>query len=92
MAEKMVGVPTMKGIGESFKDFGLGAVGGLLFLIVYSIFGGIGVLAAPLIAGAMIKGERGQIISTMAGFMVIALGILSGAGSSNNSGANNGVM
>lgn len=90
---KMVGVPTMKGIGSSFKDFGLGAVGGLLFLIVYQIFGAIGVLAAPLIAGSMIKGERGQIISTMAGFLVIALGVLGASGgSSSNNGANSGVM
>lgn len=82
----------MKGIGESFKDFGLGAVGGLVFLIIYQIFGALGIIAAPLIAGSMIKGERGQIISTMAGFMVIALGVLGASQASSNGGANSGVM
>jgi len=74
MAEKTIGVPSMKGIGDSFKDFGIGLIAGLGFLLAYNIFGGLGVLAAPLLVGSMIKGDRGTIIATMAGFMVIALG------------------
>jgi hypothetical protein len=82
---KMVGVPSVKGMGSSFKDFGVGAIGGLVFLLAYKLFGGLGVIAAPLIAGAMIKGERGQIIATMAGFMLLALGVFSSSGGSSSS-------
>lgn len=76
MTEKAVGVPTVKGVGGAFKDFGIGAVGGIVFLLAYRLFGAFGIIAAPLIAGAMIKGDRGQTISTMAGFMLFALAAL----------------
>lgn len=87
--EKTVGVPTMKGMGDSFKDFGLGAVGGLAFILAYQIFGVLGIIAAPLIAGSVIKGDRGQIIATMAGFMLFALAGTAGGG---GGGSNNEVM
>jgi hypothetical protein len=86
----MVGVPTVKGIGSSFKDFGVGALGGLVFLLAYRMFGGLGVIAAPLIAGAMIKGDRGSTIATMAGFMLLAMSAF-GTSSSSTSG-DSGVM
>lgn len=91
--KSIVGVPTMKGIGGSFKDFGVGLLGGLLFLLSYQIFGGLGVIAAPLLAGSMIKGERGQILSTMSGFMLVAMALFgqSNANASNGS-SNAGVM
>lgn len=85
----MVGVPTMSGVGGAFKDFGVGALGGLLFLVAYRLFGGLGVIAAPLIAGAMIKGNRGSTISTMAGFMLLAIGVM---GMSGGSSSDSGVM
>jgi hypothetical protein len=88
MGEKIVGVPSVKGIGDSFKDFGIGALGGLIFLIAYRLFGGLGIIAAPLIAGSMVKGDRGQMLSTIAGFMLLAAGALSGVGVSNGGGAN----
>lgn len=87
MGEKMVGVPSVKGIGGAFKDFGLGAVGGLIFLIAYSLFGALGIIAAPLIAGSMIKGDRGTILSTMAGFMIIALTAFAGGGGGGGGGS-----
>jgi hypothetical protein len=90
MSEKMVGVPTVKGIGSSFKDFGVGAVGGLLFLLAYRLFGALGILAAPLIVGSMIKGDRGQILSTMAGFMLLVVGGYAVGGTT--SGTDSGVM
>ena len=34
--------------------------------------GFLGLLAAPLVAGSLIKGERGTIISTVAGFLALA--------------------
>ncbi len=89
MPDKMVGVPTVKGIGSAFKDFGVGALGGLVFLLAYRLFGGLGVIAAPLIAGAMIKGDRGSMIATMAGFMLLALGAF---GTSSSASADSGVM
>jgi hypothetical protein len=86
----MVGVPSVKGIGSAFKDFGIGALGGLVFLLAYRLFGGLGVIAAPLIAGAMIKGDRGSTIAVMAGFMLLAMSAF-GASSSSTS-ADSGVM
>jgi len=75
----------MRGAKSAFADFGYGALGGLIFVLAYSIFGVLGVIAAPLIAGSMVKGNRGEIIATMAGFILIALGGLSLGGSSNGS-------
>ena len=90
---KMLGVPTVKGIGSAFKDFGVGAIGGLLFLVAYKLFGALGVLAAPLIAGSMIKGERGSMISTMAGFMLLAITVLGlSSSASNSTSSDSGVM
>ena len=91
MSEKMVGVPSVKGITGSFKDFGVGAIGGILFLISYRLFGALGVLVAPLIAGSMIKGDRGTIVATMAGFMLLAMGVL-GMGGGGDASSDSGVM
>jgi hypothetical protein len=86
MSEKTVAVPTVKGIGSAFKDFGIGALGGLIFLVAYSLFGGLGVIAAPLIVGSMLKGgNRGEIIATIAGFLLVAIGAFGLNNSSNSS-------
>lgn len=84
-----ISVPTMKGVGNSFKDFGIGLLGGIVFLLATRMFGGLGVLAAPLLAGSMLKGEKGTIIATIAGFMLIAAG---GIGASSSSSSDAGVM
>ncbi|OGN99178.1 MAG: hypothetical protein A2Y89_03100 [Chloroflexi bacterium RBG_13_51_18] len=89
--KNMVGVPTMGGIGDAFKDFGVGALGGLVFLLAYRIFGGLGMLAAPLLAGSMIKGDRGKVIATIAGFALFAFGML-GTTQASSSGASEDVM
>lgn len=86
-----VGVPTMGGIGDAFKDFGIGAIAGLLFLLGSKIFGGLGIIAAPLLVGSMIKGERGKILATIAGFMLLAVGGIA-ASQSSSSSSNTGVM
>ncbi len=88
----MVGVPTVKGIGSSFKDFGVGALGGLIFLLAYKLFGVLGIIAAPLIAGSMIKGNRGEVISTIAGFAIFAFGLLETGGTSSASSTSQEVM
>ena len=81
----------MGGIGSAFKDFAVGAGGGLGFLLIYQLFGGLGILAAPLIIGAMIKGDRGKTIATIAGFSLFALGAL-GMGGGNQASGDSGVM
>ena len=81
----------MRGMGSSFADFGLGALGGLIFILAYKIFGALGVLAAPLIAGSMIKGSRGSTIATMAGFMILAMGGLA-MGTGGGAGGNEEVI
>ena len=73
-----VAVPTMKGVGHSFKKFAWGAGGGILFLLLYRLFGGLGLLAAPIIVGAIFKGDEGEDIAFMSGFLMLALGALSG--------------
>jgi len=70
----------------------VGLLGGVIFLLAFRLFGILGVIAAPLIAGSMIKGERGQIMATMAGFSLVALAPLLAGAASNDSGVNNGVM
>jgi hypothetical protein len=82
----------MGGIGEAFKDFGLGAIAGLAFVLASKLFGGLGIIAAPLLVGSMMKGsERGKIIALIAGFMLIAAGGIASS-SSSNSGTNTSVM
>lgn len=89
MGEKAVGVPTMKGMGSAFKDFGIGALGGIGFLLLYQLFGAWGFLAAPLLAGSIIKGDRGSTISTMAGFLLFAAAAVGMTGGGGTSGGGN---
>jgi len=72
-----VGVPTFSGIKENAISYALGAGGGLLYSISTSIFGTglIGGLLAACVVGATIKGVRGEMLSTMLGFMTIVGGM-----------------
>jgi len=81
---KSIGVPTAKGLGDAFKDFGIGAAGGAAAALAIRIFGGWGLLAAPLLAGSIVKGERGTIIATGFGTL-LGLMLLGGLGSSSQS-------
>jgi len=72
-------VPTAKGIGDAFKDFGVGALGGAAAGLAMRVFGGWGLLAAPLLAGSVVKGDRGTIIATMFGAL-IGISLLGGMG------------
>lgn len=75
---RTVGVPTVKGMQGAFTDFALGAGGGLIYSLSQAIFGSglIGSLAAPVLAGSVVKGNRGTALATIAGFMLFAsLGI-----------------
>jgi hypothetical protein len=61
-------------MGSAFGDYGIGLVGGLIYLVTQSFLGSgfIGSLAAPLAAGSFLKGPRGQIIATITGFYAAA--------------------
>lgn len=71
----------MSGLGDAFKDFGIGAAGGAVAGLATRLFGGWGLLAAPILAGSVIKGDRGKIIATMIGCFV-GMALLGGLGSS----------
>ena len=82
MAEaRSIGVPSVKGMQSAFGDFAVGAAGGLVFAITSALFGSglIGALAAPVLAGSIIKGARGTALATIAGFMLLS-GALGGGG------------
>ena len=62
MAEtKTIGVPSVKGMQSSFTDYAVGAGGGLIYGLAQAILGSgfIGSLAAPVLAGSVVKGPRG---------------------------------
>lgn len=78
-----VGVPTFSGIKESMISYALGLGGGVLYGLSSAIFGSglLGGLLGAGIAGAAIKGVRGEIISTVLGFQT-AVGSLTGGNAS----------
>jgi len=81
-----VGVPTFSGIKESMISYALGIGGGLLYGLSTSVLGSglFGGLLGAGIAGAAIKGVRGEIISTVLGFQTV-LGAVSGSNASASS-------
>ena len=87
-----VGVPSMRGMKGAFTDFAVGAGGGLVFAIASAVFGSglIGALAAPILAGSVVKGSRGTALATIAGFL--ALSGLMGAPAAAQSNASGAVM
>ena len=89
MSEKAgsIGVPSVRGMQGAFTDFAIGAGGGLIFALAQALFGSglIGALAAPVLAGSIIKGTRGTALATIAGFMLLAGNIGGGAQASQTS-------
>ena len=59
---------------SAFGDFAWGCGGGLVYGLSRLIFGTglIGALAAPVLAGSVVKGTRGSILATVAGFLLLA--------------------
>lgn len=90
---KVVKVPTAKGIGSAFKDFGIGAIAGLGLAVAYSVFGSLGFLAAPLLIGSMIKSDNAKVVTTITG-VLLGLALLGGGlgGTSKSNGASEAVM
>ena len=82
MSNGPIAVPSMRGMQGAFTDYAVGAGGGLLFAISRSIFGSgfFGSLIAAVLAGSVIKGDRGTAVATVAGFMALSQGDLFGGG------------
>ena len=74
MTTQSIGVPSVSGMKSAFEDFAIGAAGGLAYTIATGLFGNglIGALAAPVLAGSVVKGPRGTALSTVAGFMLLS--------------------
>jgi len=91
--EKSVGVPTVSGLKSSMISYALGLGGGLLYSLATAIFGSglIGGLLGAGLAGATIKGTRGEIIATVLGFQSV-VGAMSSASASTNTSNSRGVM
>lgn len=88
MAEaKSIGVPSVRGMQSAFGDFAMGAGGGLIYGLSKAILGSglLGALAAPVLAGSIVKGNRGTALATIAGFL-----LLSGIGGGTTQAASNG--
>jgi len=90
---KNIGVPSVKGMQGAFTDFAVGAGGGLVYAIASALFGSglIGALAAPILAGSVVKGTRGTALATIAGFMLFT-GAMCAQAQAAPSGASAGVM
>jgi len=78
-----IGVPSVSGMKSAFGDFAVGAAGGLAYTLATGVFGNglVGALAAPVLAGSVVKGNRGTALSTVAGFMLLS-GLLGGSNAS----------
>lgn len=82
MAEKSIGVPTVKGMKDAFKNAAVGGVGGLVYGIVSAIFGSgiFGAIGSTILAGSVLKEGKAEIIATISGFE-LGKNLLSGAAS-----------
>lgn len=69
-----IGVPSVQGMKSAFGDFAVGAIGGLAYALSQSLFGNgiIGAIVAPVLAGSVVKGNRGTALATVAGFMLLS--------------------
>lgn len=74
MATTPITVPTVNRAKGAAADYAVGAGGGILFAISRQMFGTgfLGSLAAAVAAGSIIKGQRGETLATVAGFMALA--------------------
>lgn len=85
MAE--IGVPSVRGVMGALQDYGYGAVGGAVYRVGSEMLGSglVGGAAAAALAGSVVKGTKGEIIATMAGFtaglsLPDELGLMGGGG------------
>lgn len=88
--KNLVGVPTVKGMTGSIKDAGIGGVGALLYMLSQNMFGtGLwGAIIGIALAGSVVKGTAGEIISVVLGFEAVK-SLMAGGGSIVNTSAVN---
>lgn len=65
-----VGVPSGRGLMDAAGDYAYGIAGGAVYSIASGYTGSnlIGSAVAAILAGSVVKGTRGEVIATMAGF------------------------
>lgn len=87
-----VGVPTARSMGSAFKSYGIGFLGGAVYKLAANLLGNglLASLAAPLLAGSVVKGTAGDTIATLAGFSVA--GSVLGGGNGGNGTSSRGEM
>jgi len=88
-----ISVPTGKGVGSAFGDYAVGAGGALMVGLSQSVLGSgfWGSLLAPVLAASAIKGDRGRMLATIAGFFGIISLLGSGTAPASGSSANEAV-
>lgn len=90
---KDIGVPTVRGAKEALIDYGYGVGGGIVYSLSSRLLGSglLGSLGSAVLAGSIIKGDRGMVIATVLGFMGI-LSSMGGIGGGASSSAQRQVM
>lgn len=93
MAANSIGVPSARGMKDALGDFGVGAVGGLAYGLGNAIFGNglLGALVSAVLAGSVVKGTRGTVLATVAGFTLLS-GALGGGSASAETSSSQAVM
>lgn len=63
-------VPTVRGVRSGLENYGVGAVGGLVYRLATRFLGNnvIGGALSAALAGSVVKGSKGDAIAVMAGF------------------------
>ncbi len=90
-----IGIPSARGITGAVQSYGVGAVGGVVYQLASGFVGGtgmsplIGGIAAAALAGSVVKGPRGDMIATAAGFQT-GLSLLGQLGGGNGRRRGNG--
>jgi len=81
-------IPTKQNFKTRAKSTGKGLLGGLASGILKTSFGGspVGGLLGGFVAGAMIKGDEGQTIATIAGMRFMEDTLAGGSSNGNNAG------
>ena len=78
---------------SAFGDFAAGAIGGLASSLATTFLGNglLGALAAPVLAGSVVKGNRGTALATVAGYMLLS-GALSAPAQAQTATGSRGTM
>ena len=83
MAE--IGIPSVSGVQGALVAFGVGGVGGVVYTMAANLLGNslIGGAVAAALAGSVVKGAKGDVIATIAGFqtgLTLLQGLPTGGG------------